>query len=270
MRPRAVRLSVACAALAAAIAATRPGAAQGLAPPPPLDPNSPGAPGGAPTLEQQQTQDTHRRLDEAEQADTGRDFELFWLDAQLGGSYIDMRQFSAETLQIEEASSGGPMFSAAAGLRFVIFVLGARVRHHALAAFNMWQIGAEAGLKIPIQKFDLLFGLHGGYSTVGRLGDAALSSTTNTSADEVAVRGFNVGMDLAFDYYVSPMFSVGAGLLGDVLVLNRPLVERPSNFAELSPAEQQAINEDPLYNRTGASVGLTLAAGLRLGLHFGL
>jgi hypothetical protein len=234
----------------------------------PAAPGSPSAP-GAPALEQAQQGETTKKLDEAERKDSGRNFELFWLDGSIGGSYINMAQFSSESLQIEKADAAGPAFSLGAGVRFVILVLGARLRHNALSTFNMWQINAEAGLKIPTSSFDILFGLHGGYSFVGRLGDAGLATNTNTpaSADAVSIRGFNGGVDVAFDYYVSPLFSVGAGILGDFLFLNRPPVEKPAN---LTPDQKAAIDNDPVYQKSGTSAGLQLAGGLRLGLHFGL
>jgi hypothetical protein len=220
---------------------------------------------------QQQT-DTTKKLDEAEQKDSGRNFELFWLDGQIGGSYINMAQFDATDLQVKNASAGGPAFAVGAGVRFVILVLGARLRHHALSSFNMWQINAEAGLKIPISSTDILFGLHGGYSFVGRLGDAGLATNTSTpaSTDAVSIRGFNGGLDVAFDYYVSPLFSVGAGILGDFLFLNRPPVDKPANFNQLDPVAQKAITDDPTYQKSGTSAGLQLMGALRLGLHFGL
>lgn len=258
--------------IAAVLTISAPAAAQ-IAPPPPMStPPGQGQPQGTPTLEQQQEQETHRKLDEAEQKDSGRGFELFWLDAHIGGSYINMAQFSSETLQIENSSAGGPAFSAGGGLRFLMFVLGARLRHNALSSFNMWQINGELGLKIPISSFDILFGLHGGYSFVGRLGDAgvATNSNTPTAADAVSIRGWNAGLDVGFDYYVSPMFSVGAGILGDFLFLNRPPVDKPAGFEQLTPAQKQAIENDPLYQKSGTSAGLQLAGGLRLGLHFGL
>ena len=46
--------------------------------------------------------------------------------------------------------AGGPAFSAGAGVRFVILVLGARLRYNALSTFNMWQINGEVGLKKDI------------------------------------------------------------------------------------------------------------------------
>jgi hypothetical protein len=161
------------------------------------------------------------------------------------------------------------MFAVGGGVRFLVFVLGARLRHHALSAFNMWQINGEFGLKIPISSFDVLFGLHGGYSFVGRLGDAGVGTNTNTptTTDAVAIRGFNGGLDVGFDYYVSPLFSVGAGILADFLFLNRPPVAVP---AGLTAEQQAALASDPLYSASGTSVGLQFAGGLRLGLHFGL
>lgn len=259
---------VAAASFVALLVAQRPAMAQELAPPPPMSPSSP----GSPSVDEQRRLETSRKLDEAEQKDSGRNFELFWLDGQVGGSYIDMAQFSSSTFQIEKTNSAGPAFSVGAGVRLVLFVLGARLRYNALSAFNMWQINAETGLKIPVSSFDILFGLHGGYSFVGRLDDVGLATSTNTpsSADAVSIRGLNAGLDFGLDYYVTPMFSVGAGVLGDVLFLNRPAVDKPANFGSLTPEQQKAIGSDPLYQKSGTSAGFQLSGGLRLGLHFGL
>jgi hypothetical protein len=247
-----------------------------IAPPPPISPTAPGSPtnpSATPgTGEQPPESATTKKLDEAEQKDSGRNFELFWLDGHIGGSYIDMRQLSSENFQIEKASAGGPMFAVGAGFRLVVFVAGARLRYNALSAFNMWQINGEVGLKIPISSFDLLFGLHGGYSFVGRLGDAGVgtNSAVPAATDAVSIRGFNAGLDIAFDYYVSPMFSVGFGAIADFLFLNRPPVERPAGFSQLTAEQQAAITNDPIYQKSGTSAGLQLGGALRLGLHFGL
>ena len=241
--------------------------AQDVQPPPPMSAPQPGQVPA--TNEQAQQAETHQRLDEAERKDSGRKFELFWLDGQIGGSYINMKQFSSETFSIENASAGGPSFGIGAGVRLVVFVAGARLRHHALSSFNMWQINAEAGLKVPIGNLDLLFQLNGGYSFVGRLGDAGGATSTNTplATDSVSIRGFNAGLEFGLDYYVSPVFSVGAGVLADFLLLNRPAVAIP---AGLTDAQRAAIQNDPLYQSSGTSAGLQLTGGLRLGLPFGI
>lgn len=238
-----------------------------IAPPPPMDPGTPGSPSGDPNAPEA---GTTAKLDEAEQKDSGRGLELFWIDTYLGGSYIDMRQFSSDKLQIENASSAGPMFALGAGIRLVVLTLGVRAKYNALSAFNMWQLNGEVGFKIPIDKVDILFGVHGGYSFVGSLGDgtvAAGSSATPTNADAVKVRGWNAGLDSAFDYYVSPTFSIGAGAFVDGLFLNRPPVDKPAGLT----AEQSALlDQDPLYQQSGTSAGLQAGGALRLGLHFGL
>lgn len=219
--------------------------------------------------DQLQQQATTRRLDEAESEDSKRNFELFYLDGQIGGSYINMAQFSSDDLAVKKTSAGGPAFSLGAGARLFVFYLGARLRYNALSSFNLWQINAELGAKIPISSLDFIVGLHGGYSFVGRLGDAnqATDTSTPTSNDAVSIRGFNAGLDVGLDYFVSSLFSVGAGIMGDALLLNRPPVALP---AGLTPDQQAAAKTDPLYQKSGTSAGLELGVALRLGLHFGL
>lgn len=257
---------------------TAPAAAQdatppppALAPPPPLDPNVPGDPNapGQPGTTTTPEQATTAKLDEAEREDNGRKFELVWFDAHAGVSYIDMRQFSSSTLQIEKASSAGPMVSIGAGLRLVVFVIGVRAKYNALSAFNMWQLNGEAGFKIPIGKVDFLVGAHGGYSFVGNLGQGTVETNaggTPTNNDAVKIRGFNVGLDFALDYYVTDTFSIGGGFFADFLYLTRPPVALPAGIT----AEQAAVlNNDPLYKESGTSAGLQLGGALRLAVHFG-
>ena len=81
------------------------------------------------------------------------------------------------------------------------------------------------------------------------------------------IRGFNAGIDLGFDYYITPNFSMGAGFFGDFLFLNRPPVDKPPG---LTAQEQAIIDADPLYQKSGTSAGLQLGGALRLGAHFGL
>lgn len=253
--------------------------AQDIAPPPPMDPNQPGSPAGpqtnpdgTPVDPNNDPGETKRRLDEAEAKDSKRNFEIVWINPQIGASYINMTQLSSSTFQVEKADSAGPMFSLGAGVRFVILVLGARARYNALSAFNMWQLNLEAGIKVPAGSLDFLIGAHGGYSFVGSLDDGGTSTNPNTprNDDAVKIRGWNAGVDLAFDYYISPAFSVGLGFLTDFLFLNRPPLEPPVPIDQLPPAQQAAIQGDPLYQQSGTSAGLQFAGGLRLGLHIGL
>jgi hypothetical protein len=230
--------------------------------------NPPATGPGAPTTDGTDAA-TSRQLDEAEQKDSGRNFELIWIDATAGGSYVNMRQFSASTLSIDKTSAGGGAFSLGAGLRFVIFYVGARARYNALSAFDMWQFNAEAGLKIPVGSLDVLLGLHGGYSLVGGL-DSVTGGANSSAASDAAPKGFNGGLDFALDYYVTKNFSIGGGILGDFLYLKRPQLDKPPGFSSLPAAEQQQITNSPLYKQSGTAAGLEVSGGLRLGLHFGL
>lgn len=234
-------------------------AAQGIAPPPPMDPNAqPLTPG---------QQDTHNQLREAESEDSGRGFELVWVNADLGGSYINLSQFSSTSLAVEKSTSGGPMFGVGAGLRFLFLSIGARARYNALSAFSMWQLNGELGVKIPISKLDLYFGAHGGWSWVGSLGDASIDTSSRANSGDVSVRGFNAGLELGADYFLTSLFSLGLGVNGDALFLKRPPVVIPAN---VPAAEAMAIAANPLYAQSGTSVGFGLGAALRVGLHFGL
>jgi len=283
MRRFLVSFSRLVAPSALLLLSTTPAAAQdatppppAIAPPPPLDPNVPGSPTGDPNAPGQPgqattpEQATNAKLDEAERDDNGRKFELVWFDAQAGASYIDMRQFSSSSFQIEKASSAGPMVSLGAGLRLVVFVIGVRAKYNALSAFNMWQLNGEAGFKIPIGKVDLLLGAHGGYSFVGNIGEGTVATNTGgtpTNADAVKIRGFNAGLDFALDYYVTDTFSIGGGFFADFLYLNRPPVDKP---AGLTAQESAALDSQPLYRDSGTSAGLQLGGALRLAVHFGL
>lgn len=242
--------------------------AQDLAPPPPIQQGGPGSQ-PAPNNEELQKQETQQKLNEAESSDSGRNFELIWVDAQAGGTYIDMAQFSSTDLNIRKTSSAGPAFSLGAGLRLLLFYAGVRARYNVLSLFNLWQLNAEAGIKVPISALDFMIGAHGGYSFVGSLADAnkATDTSTPTKNDAVSIRGFNVGLDVALDYYVNSYFSVGVGVLGDVLLLNRPAVDKPKG---LTAEQQAAVDKDPLYQKSGSSAGLGAGGMLRLGLHLGL
>ena len=180
-----------------------------------------------------------------------------------------MRSFSATDLALKNSDAAGPMFGLSAGLRLVLFTIGPRFRYHALSAFNMWQLGGEIGLKIPISSVDILIGLHGGYAAVGRL-DASSAVADAGGPDQssaVSVRGLNAGMDFGVDYYVSSGFSVGLGFTPDFLYLKRPPVALPTDLPE---EQRAAIAADPLYQRSGESAGFGIAGGLRLGGHLGL
>ncbi len=241
--------------------------AQDLAPPPPIDPNSQGAPNK--NLVNEDGKSTKQELEEAEKEDSGRNFELIYVNGDVGFSYINMESFNASNLALQKTTSVGPGFSVGAGIRLLIFAFGARMKLHQLSAFNLWQLNGEFALHFSQKKFDPYIGLHGGYSFVGTLSSSAVdpgnASAPNPSSD-VSVRGFNAGMSVGFDYYLSSLFSLGLEGSGEALFLKRPPVPIP---AGVPAAVADQLKSQPLYANSGNSAGIGATVMFRVGLHFG-
>jgi hypothetical protein len=246
--------------------------AQDLAPPPPLDPNAP------PATPQEQA--TTANLEEGEKKDNKRGLEFLWFNGEVGGSYINMEQFSSTTFALQKSSSGGAMFGLGAGVRLLIFTFGVRGRLHQLSAFNLWQIDGEAGIHIPAGSFDPYLTAHAGYSFVGTLsadqiGSApALPTSNQPTSGDVSVHGVNAGISGGFDYYFNHFLSLGVDVTVDALFLKRPPVPLPGPLASLPPAQQQMAlmmlppQYQQLYSNSGDSVGFGLAGSGHLGVHF--
>lgn len=261
------RAFVVCSAVAFASTLTfvSSARAQDLAPPPPIDPNSPGAPNTAGKLNED-GKSTTQQLDDAEKKDSGRNFELIYLNGDVGASYISMDSFSASNLAVQKTNSFGPAFSVGAGIRLLILAAGVRLRLNQLSSFSMWQANGEVAFHFTESKFDPYLGVHGGYSFLGTLNSSSLDDATSSSASDVSVHGFNAGLDLGFDYYLSSLFSIGFSAMGEALFLKRPPVSLP---AGIPAAQADKIKSQPLYANSGNSAGVGVGGFLRLGLHLG-
>jgi hypothetical protein len=257
------------AALAASFAVTsaRSARAQDLAPPPPIDPNSQGAPNRPQGPLNEDGKNTTQQLDDSEKKDSGRNFELFYVNADVGLSYISLDSFNASNLALQKTNSIGPAFGLGAGVRLLILTAGVRMKLNQLSAFSLWQVNGEVAFHFTESKFDPYIGVHGGYAFVGTLQSSSLDSATSSSAGDVSVHGFDAGLDLGFDYYLSSLFSIGASGMGEALFLQRPPVPIP---AGLPQAQVDAIKNQPLYANSGNSAGFGAAGFLRLGLHLGI
>ncbi len=257
-----------CGAIGVAISilSTHLASAQELKPPPPMptegSPSGEPQPTGTPANPGKEAT-TEEQLANAEKEDSGRNFEIFWIRAEGGGSYLNLQQFSASSFSLQNTSGGGGMFGLATGVRFFIFTLGPRFRYHALSDFSFGQLNGELGLHFGSGSLDPFFSLHGGYSFVSTGNLAA-------SASDVSVRGFNAGLSAGFDYYLSPLFTLGFGLTGEALFLKRPPVALPAQFSALPAAEQAKVKNDPLYANSGSSAGFGITGAITAGLHFGL
>jgi len=274
LAPRAPALASALA-LAASVAAPRPSRAQDLAPPPPMSPSGqPASPYGSPYTTPPSSPYTNapytsspytnapgapmsattQTLDASEREDSGRGLEFFYVSGGVSLSTLGFETLGSDKLGVAKSSGVGPEIELGLGLRLLVFTIGPRVRYHALSSFNLWQIDGEAALHVPIGKIDAYFGLHGGYAFVGSLGqDAVASAPSNVSTSDARPRGFDVGLQLGVDYYLSSWFSVGGEVAGNLLFLRRSAVSSAT---------------DPTFGSSGSGAGLGGMYGVHTGLHF--
>lgn len=234
--------------------------AGGLAPPPPMQmPDTPPtAPDGS----------TVRRLDEAKEADSGRGLEFVWLNVEGGYANVGLQTFNIDEEEltagfIPTAGNGG-VVGVGAGLRLLYFTLGARGRIGFFSDWQLFSVGGEAGMHIPLGRLDPHVDLGFGYATLGNV-----KSAVKGAADAIAIRGVYGRLSGGLDVYLSPVFSLGANASWEFMALTRPglssqAIERIRSETAGSP--QQAKAE--LLAAEGSSVGSVLALTAVAGLHF--
>jgi hypothetical protein len=166
----------------------------------PLAPTRPNPPAAA-TAGQEESRPAPAR-ETPQNAATGP--EHAWIDADVGGAYTDVTLFNASALSLEKSARGGPTFSVAAGVRLDALSLGVRVRDLALSAYNVWEVDGEGALHTRFDRFDAHVGFRGGY--------AILSGVSGVS-------GLNMGAFFGFDYYASPLLSLGVDICPEILWL---------------------------------------------------
>jgi hypothetical protein len=113
-------------------------------------------------------------------------------------------------LGVPNPSSGGLVLGVAGGARLLFFTLGARLRLHQTADYNLWQIGPMIGVHIPSGNWDYGGDLYLGYASVG-----SFHSPTPVASPS----GFHVGVEGGLDYYLVKWFSLGATTGFEMLLL---------------------------------------------------
>jgi len=207
---------------------------------------------------------TERHLAEADEKDTGRGLEFFWINGEAGFEYLGLQTFSANNLvdsSITATTQSGLVVGGGLGLRLVFLTVGPRFRFARFAEWDHWTLDAELGLHIPIGRVEPYFTFAGGYAKVG-----ALSDSTVVNSNDVNVSGWNLRGGGGIDIYVSKMFTVGAAATGELLFLTRPGVEA-SAFANANAHGEEA-DIQAVYEADGSSVGAAMAVSGVLGLHF--
>jgi hypothetical protein len=205
---------------------------------------------------------TEAELDRADKEDSGRGLEFAFLNFELGPQYVGLQALKADNLvdgTLVESKGAGMTYGAGLGMRLLAFTLGARFRFGNFADWQLWTLGAEGGMHIPLGRLEPYFTVGAGYASLGGFKPDAVSAYS-PSAHGLDLRGA-VGLD----FYLSNTFSIGGNLSGDLLFLSRSAsgtVQLPADASQ----EQQTANA--FYGaRDGSGIGAGGTLSLVLGLH---
>jgi hypothetical protein len=229
--------------------------AGGLKPPAPVDADANPPPPSQPEAQ----------LDRAKKEDSGRGLEFVWLNAEVGAEYLGVETFKANRLvdsQLVGSKQAGPMFGAGAGIRLLVFTLGARFRLGSFSDWQVWTLNGEAGLRIPLGRIEPYFTFGGGYASLGAFDSSQLS----LKSAGVKANGFDVRGGFGLDVYLTNTFSVGGNLTGELLFLRR---SANSQVTAASGMPSQAQTDSAaIYAQDGSGVGAGATLSAVLGLHF--
>ncbi len=218
--------------------------AGGLAPPPAIEAApAPGTPNPA---------STEAELKRADVEDSGRGLQFVWLNAEVGVTHIGLGTFHHGKLlapQDVKANETGLVADAGAGVRLVFVTVGARFRYAPMPDYKLWSLGLEGGIHAPFGAFEPYGTLDLGYVSLGSFPGASSFAS---------VHGFDARLGAGFDYFLTPIFSAGIHLSGDLMLLHR------SNTL-CSP---DLILGGSYYCSSGSSTGGALSATAVAGLHF--
>ena len=187
-------------------------------------------------------------LSEADERDSGRGLEFFWINGGAGFEYMALQKEDrfADPSVLKRQQSG-LVVDGALGVRLIYLTLGPRLRFARLSDGQLWTLDMEVGLHVPVGRLEPYASLAGGY--------AALRPRPDVLEDNIWGFDFRAGGGL--DYYVSDVFSVGAAATAGVLSLHRP-----------TSVDDAGTGADDGGTVGGSIWGASITASAILGLHF--
>lgn len=265
--------------VALGVTATAPGVAlaqgYGQTTPPPAGGNGGMSAGGLappPTSQENQSSSevqTEQELNKSEQEDSGRGLEFFYLNGEIGMEHLGLQTFKANNLvdaNVVKSTQTGLMYGGGLGFRLVFLTLGARFRMGNFSDWQLWTLDGEVGLHIPLGNLEPYFTLAGGYASLGSFSAGNLGSDLNSAG--VSITGYNIRAGAGLDFYITPMFSVGANLTGEMLGLTRPGVDPAKLKASAGSTNNTKQAAADVYKADGSSVGAAVSLTGVIGLHF--
>ncbi|WP_050436249.1 hypothetical protein [Chondromyces crocatus] len=233
--------------------------AGGLAPPPPMQ--------EPPPATEVPPSETEQRLDDAKKDDSGRGLEFFYFNVEGGFQQVGLSTFSANedelTAGLVSTSASGGMVGAGLGLRLFALTLGARARAGFFSNYQLFSVGGEVGLHIPLGRLDPHIDLGFGYAGLG-----SVTGAISGVEDAVSIRGFYGRIGGGLDIYLTRVLSIGANVSGELMGLTRPGLSaaQVERLQSGSGGDPQQVRADVLA-ADGSSLGSALAITAVIGLH---
>ncbi len=207
-------------------------------------------------------------LDEAKRQDSGRGLEWVWIDVEGGFEQLGLQTFNAGTAAflagLVPTSASGGVVGVGVGARLLYFTLLLRGRVGIFDIGELYRLGLEGGFHVPLGRVEPRVALAAGYAQMANLHDVV----GGAAGSAIALRGFHARVGAGLDYYVTPVFSIGGDVSGELLGLTRPALSmaQVTNIQKSAPANLQKSADLLLQSSSGW--GGTLAATALLGLHF--
>jgi hypothetical protein len=237
--------------------------AGGLAPPPPMDETTAQTPSTPTPPEKTEDEDD-------DDEDSGRGLSWVWFNVEGGFQHVGLQTFNIDeenfTAGFIENTATGAAIGAGLGIRLLFITVGARGR---LGLLDNWQyltIGGELGFRFPLGNLEPHFELGGGYAAVGSFSDSVLGNAVR----EVSIRGFYARPSAGVDYFITPVFSVGASASWEFMAMTRPGLSATA----ITDIEQNPTIDDVRKQKAnllaleGSGYGSAVTITGVLGLHF--
>jgi hypothetical protein len=196
----------------------------------------------------------HETSAPAEQPVREHSLDLLYLKAETGAEYVGLQTLTVRRDLVPSTArrdDTGLFGGAAAGVKLLFLGIGPHFRLGHFRDWDLWTLNLDVEWLAPLGKVEPYLLLSGGYARLGRAFDSVGAGRS------VRVTGYDLRFGVGGDYFVSPHFSVGASLSGEVVGMQRPGVDLNS---------QDGLVND-LYKFDGASAGLGITGALGAGLH---
>lgn len=240
---------------------TSPSSGATSSPPPSTPPASPGSAGsGTGTAPPPQVVVVRQEpaRSEPREEDDGRDVDFLWIEPFFGYSYVDLVMFSQENFlpSVERLSGGGFVGGLAAGMRMSFIMFGGRGTLASYNGFDLWTLGGEIHLRIPLGALEPYARVGFGYGWVGQANyDEPEASTSD-------VYGLVVDAAAGLDIYLDKVFAIGVGMDGAFLNLSRQRIDQDGCTTADCMVDEINFRED------GDAAGLQLRLHAHASLHF--